>query len=53
MLVNQNGQQVKLSDKLTTKTHPQIFANLREVKEPENFKGNKLFSMEQRAKFKV
>lgn len=53
MLLNQFNQVVKISDKLNTKTHPKVFANLKEVKEPDSHKGNKMFSLEQRAKYKV
>lgn len=49
MLLNQQGKQVHISDKLNSKTHPNVFANLREVKEPTQPYPKHMFSIEQRA----
>lgn len=52
MLLNHKNQQVNISDKFNSKTHPHIFANLREVKEPTQPYPKHMFSMEQRAQIK-
>lgn len=53
MLVTNQNKVVKLSDKLNSKTHPHVFAPLREVLE--NTVGHKCagFSIQDRAKYKV
>lgn len=50
MLVNQQGKQVKVSDKFNNKTHPHIFAPLREIKVPMNHSHDAMFRLETRAK---
>lgn len=53
MLYDQKGNKVVVSDKLNTKTHPQIFARLRETKEPLDHHRHTMFSIECRARYKV
>ena len=50
MLVNSKNQPVKVSDKLNSKTHPQIFRNLHEKLEPQGYSGG-MFKINVRAKF--
>lgn len=52
MLVNSQNKPVKISDKLNSKTHPQIFANLHEKKEPTEQYSGSLFRLDQRAQVK-
>ena len=52
MLINQQGKEVILSDKLNSKTHPHIFAPLREIHVPIKPYPKHMFSIEQRAKIK-
>lgn len=50
MLVTKNNQPVNVSSKLSSTSHPKIFANLREKLEPSpKFSGN-MFSIGVRAK---
>ncbi len=50
MLLNNAGQQVKISDKLNSDANPKVFANVREILEPSpKFLGS-LYRMDQRAK---
>lgn len=51
MLVNEQNQVVMVSEKLNSKTHPQIFAKLHEKHEPRDFTGG-MFKLELRAKVK-
>lgn len=51
MLVNSKNQVVKVSDKLNSKTHPNIFRNLHEKHEPSNKFDGGMFRMNVRAKF--
>lgn len=52
MLFNQQGKEVKLSDKLNSKTHPHVFAPLREIHVTNNHSCGNMFSLENRVKFK-
>ena len=50
MLFDQKGIKVVVSDKLNSKTHPEIFARLRETKDVLDHKKNPMFNIEVRAK---
>ena len=50
MLVTKNNQPVNVSSKLSSTSHPKIFANLREKLEPAPKYFGIMFNMEQRAK---
>lgn len=52
MLLNRKNQIANVSEKLNSKTHPNIFANLREVKEPVSNHCAGMFSLENRVKLK-
>lgn len=52
MLLNNQGQEVIVSDKLNAQERIQALQNLREVLVPQTHKGNNLFSIEERAKLK-
>lgn len=49
MLYNSNNQHVKIPENLTSKTHPHVFENLRETKEPLPHKHDPMFRLDQRA----
>lgn len=51
MLLNKQGKQVNVHHEMNSRTHPHIFANLREVKEPATHVGVKMFSLKERAKY--
>ena len=53
MLFDQKGKPVVVSEKLNSKAHPQVFARLRETKDPLDHKKSPIFSVESRAKFKL
>ena len=50
MLVTKNNQPVNVSSKLSSTSHPKIFANLREKLEPTPKYLGTMFNIEQRAK---
>lgn len=50
MLVTKDNQIVNVSPKLSSTTHPKIFANLHEKLEPTPKYVGKMFNIEQRAK---
>jgi hypothetical protein len=52
MLFDQKGNKVVVSDKLNTKTHPQVFSRLRETKDALDHKKNPMFRMAAIAKFR-
>lgn len=52
MLLNKQGKEIKVSDKLNSKTHPHVFALLHEVKEPVDNHCAGMFSLENRVKLK-
>lgn len=49
MLVNAKNQPVQISDKLNSKTHPQVFAKLTEHLVPTEPFSAKMFKLETRA----
>lgn len=53
MLVTKNNQPVNVSSKLSSTSHPKIFANLREKLEPTPKYLGTMFNMEQRARIIV
>ena len=50
MLFNSKGQQVQVSNKLDSVSHPRIFAPLREVHEPQPINCGNLFRLGTRAR---
>jgi len=50
MLTTKSGQVVNVSSKLSSTSHPKIFANLREKLEPTPKYLGTMFNIEQRAK---
>ena len=50
MLVTKDNRIVNVSPKLSSTTHPKIFANLHEILEPTPKYVGKMFNIEQRAK---
>jgi len=52
MFVNINGQTVKITDKINSKTHPHVFANVKEILTPAEKFSAQMFSIETRAKIK-
>ena len=53
MIVTKNNQPVNVSSKLSSTSHPKIFANLREKLEPTPQYVGKMFNIEQRARIIV
>lgn len=50
MLFNSKGQQVQVSDRIDSVSHPRIFAPLREVLEPNNNTCGDFFRLETRTR---
>lgn len=51
MLITKTGQIVNISPKLSSTTHPRVFAELHEILEPTPKYVGKMFNIEQRARF--
>lgn len=52
MLVNREGKIVNLPKDINSRTHPTLFANLREVLVPAEKSHEKMFRVETHAKYK-